>query len=332
MKPAIVGIAGPALTVEEAELLRACPPAGVILFGRNILDPEQLADLVGALRAILPAKAVLMVDQEGGRVARLRPPYWRGHPPARAFGFLFERDPGLGLRAAWLGGAVIGAEAATAGFDVVAAPVLDRSVPGAHDVIGDRAFSADPRAVAELGRAFAEGLLAAGVQPVGKHAPGHGRARADSHHNLPVVEGPPAEAEADLLPFALNSGLPWLMSAHILYPGWDAERPATLSATVIEEIVRRRIGFDGLLISDDLAMGALSGALAERACHALRAGCDIALYCAGDFAANKAVLAACPELTPQGALRLEAAWTVAAGRRIALDLPLLADERDKLLG
>ncbi len=332
MKAAIVGLSGPKLTADEAEMLRAHPPAGVILFARNIRDPAQLSGLVAALRGLLAPDAVLMVDQEGGRVARLRPPHWRAHPPAAVLGELFETDPARGLRASFLTGALIGAEAAAFGFDVVAAPVLDRFVPGADAVIGDRAFGADPRSVARLGRALAEGLLAAGVQPVVKHLPGHGRARADSHLSLPIVDGPAEEADADILPFALNAGLPWAMTAHILYPAWDAALPATLSRTVIEGVIRGRIGFGGVLVSDDLAMGALSGAPVDRALAALAAGCDLALYCAGDLAPTAALLAACPRVGADAASRLAAARAMAARARMRLDLAVLGAERDGLLG
>ena len=327
MRAAIVGLSGPALTDDEAAMLRAHPPAGVILFARNIRDPAQLAGLAGALRGLLAPGAVLMVDQEGGRVARLRPPHWRAHPPAAGLGALFEADAGRGLRASFLSGALIGAEAAACGFDVVAAPVLDRLVPGADAIVGDRAFGADPRAIARLGRAFAEGLLAAGVQPVIKHLPGHGRARANSHFALPVVDGPDEEADADILPFALNAGLPWAMTAHILYPAWDAALPATLSRAVVEGVIRGRIGFSGVLVSDDLAMGALSGAPADRAVAALAAGCDLALYCAGDLAPTAALLAACPRVGPETAARLRAARA-----RVPLDAAALATERESLLG
>lgn len=331
MKAAIVGFSGPELTPAEADLLRAYPPAGAILFARNIRDRAQLASLIASLRERLPADAILMVDQEGGRVARLRPPHWLAHPPAAVLGRLFTADPARGLRAAFLTGALIGAECVAAGFDVVAAPVLDRTVPGAHDVIGDRAFAADPRTVARLGRAVADGLLAAGAQPVAKHAPGHGRARADSHLALPVVDGPAAEAAADLLPFALNTGLPWAMTAHILYPAWDAAHPATLSRTVIGDVIRGRIGFGGVLVSDDLAMGALSGAPLDRALGALAAGCDLALYCAGDLAPTEALLAACPEIGPATAARLAAARAMAARAQRPSDAAALGQERDGLL-
>ncbi len=329
MKAAIVGLSGLVLTAEEAAMLRARPPAGVILFARNVGAPDQLRALMAALREVLAEDALLMVDQEGGRVARLRPPHWRAHPPARVLGALFEASPGRGLRAAFLTGALIGAECVGAGFDVVAAPVLDRGVPGADAVIGDRAYATDPRVVARMGRAFADGLLAAGVQPVMKHAPGHGRARADSHHALPVVDD--AEMEADLLPFALNAGLPWAMTAHILYPAWDAAHPATLSRTIIGDVIRGRIGFRGVLVSDDLAMGALSGAPAERALAALAAGCDLALYCAGDLAASTALLAACPDIGPDAAARLAAGRAMAARARLPVDAAAFAAERDGLL-
>jgi beta-N-acetylhexosaminidase len=329
MTPAIVGLAGPALLAEEAAMLRRHCPAGVILFRRNIEAPGQLAALVGALRHALPPDAVLMVDQEGGRVARLRPPHWPAHPPAAAIGALFARDAAAGLRAAFIDGALIGAQAAAAGFDVVTAPVLDVSRPETHDAIGDRAFGSDPQAVVRLGRALAGGLLAAGVQPVGKHAPGHGRATADSHLALPVVEG--ADLDADVTPFALNADLPWAMTAHILYPAWDAVFPATLSATVIDTVIRGRIGFQGVLVTDDLAMRALHGPPADSARAALLAGCDIALYCAGDAAQTEAMLAACPPMTPAAVRRLAAARALADARRVALDTMVLTAERDRLL-
>lgn len=328
MKAAIVGLSGLVLTAAEAAVLCAHPPAGIILFARNIADPSQLRALIDAVRAVLPREAVLMVDQEGGRVARLRPPLWRTHPAAASIGRLFAGSARAGLRAAFLSGALIGAECREAGFDVVAAPVLDRGLPGADAVIGDRAFAADPRGITRLGRALAEGLLAAGVQPVMKHAPGHGRARADSHHALPVVEG---DDPADVLPFALNAGLPWAMTAHILYSAWDGAAPATLSPKVIRDVIRGRIGFRGVLVSDDLAMGALSGPPEDRARAALAAGCDIALHCSGDPAATEAILVACPEATPETLARLAVARAMAARARVALDLDAIAAERDRLL-
>jgi beta-N-acetylhexosaminidase len=329
LKAAIVGIAGPTLSADEAALFRAYPPAGVILFARNIEDPGQLAALVGALRRALPARAVLMVDQEGGRVARLRPPHWRAHPSAATIGALFARRRQAGLRVAWLTGVLIGHDCAAAGFDVAAAPVLDLAIPGAHAVIGDRALAEDPVSVARLGRPLAVGLLAAGIQPVGKHAPGHGRARVDSHFALPRVAA--NHLDADLLPFALNTDLPWAMSAHIVYPAWDAVLPATLSPTVIAAIIRGRIGFGGVLVTDDLAMKALSGTPADLARQALAAGCDISLFCSGEPAPTAELLRQCPPLTEAAAARLTAARSLAVRRRLPLDAAALSAERDRLL-
>jgi len=281
------------------------------------------------LRRALSAEAVLMVDQEGGRVARLAPPHWRAHPPAAAHGALFDRNPAAGLRAAWLTGALIGLDCAAAGFDVVTAPVLDLRVPGAHGVIGDRAFAAEPPAVAALGGAMAAGLLAAGVQPVAKHVPGHGRAHADSHLELPVVAE--TDLRGDWEPFAANAALPWMMTAHVLYPALDPAAPATLSARILGRLVRERIGFRGVLVSDDLAMKALAGSPTERALAALAAGCDLALYCSGEPAATADLLACCPGLTEAAAARLAAARALAAVRREALDAGVLAEERQGLL-
>jgi beta-N-acetylhexosaminidase len=324
-RAAIVGIGGPVLLAEEAALFRAFPPAGVILFARNVQDPAQLAALI----ASLPPGADVMVDQEGGRVARLRPPHWRAHPPAAALGRLFTVDPGAGLRAAWLTGALIGLSCGAAGFTIAVTPVLDISVPGAHDVIGDRALAEHPVDVARLGRAVANGVLAAGVIPVGKHAPGHGRVRVDSHLLLPKVAE--SDLTADMRPFALNADLPWMMTAHIVYEALDPVLPATLSAAVIGGVIRGRIGFEGVLVTDDLAMKALSGAPADLAVQALAAGCDIALYCSGDFTLTEALLEACPEVTAAAARRLRTGRAAAATRRLTLDPAGLATERDRLL-
>jgi beta-N-acetylhexosaminidase len=304
------------------------PPVGVILFARNIQDREQLAALIASLRRTVP-DVLLMVDQEGGRVARMRSPHWRAHPPAAAFGRLYERDKRKGLRAAWVGGALVGLDCVDAGFDITAAPVLDRTVPGAHAVIGDRAFAGEPGVVARLGRAFAAGLVAAGIQPVMKHAPGHGRAMVDSHLALPQVDA--NDLDADLLPFALNTDMPWAMTAHIVYPAWDASLPATLSPAVIGSIIRGRIGFKGVLVTDDIAMQALSGNPAELAVRALAAGCDLACYCSGDAAHNEALLAAVPPLSEAAIARLGAARALVARRRMPLDAAALAHERDRLL-
>jgi beta-N-acetylhexosaminidase len=233
------------------------------------------------LRAALPQSAVLMVDQEGGRVARLRPPHWPALPAAATL-----QTP----EAAYAHGLALGQMVREAGFDVAAAPVLDLRHPGASDVIGDRALSSDPEVVARLGAALARGITAAGVTPVMKHIPGHGRATVDSHLALPRVAA--ADLSADFYPFAQNKNLPWAMTAHVIYEQLDPQNPATVSARVIHDIIRGEIGFSGTLVSDDLAMHALSGTPAERALAALAAGCDIALYCPGDMAGNTQILEA----------------------------------------
>jgi beta-N-acetylhexosaminidase len=261
-----------------------------------VVDPPQLAGLTAALRAVLRPDAVLMVDQEGGRVARLRPPHWAHHPAAAAIGALYERRAESGLRAAWLHGAAIGAECRAAGFDMVAAPVLDLAVPGQDRVVGDRSFSGDPEVVARLGLAMAEGLAAGGVIAVAKHTPGHGRARVDSHMGLPRVTAEGPGWSADIAPFRQTAGrIPCMMTAHILYEGLDDTRPATLSPVLVQSIIRGAIGFSGLLLSDDLAMNALQGTPLARAEGSLAAGCDIALYCPGDAAGNTAILEALPD-------------------------------------
>ena len=323
MKPAIIGLAGPVITPAESALIAEWQPLGVILFARNIESPPQLAALVGAL----PAGMIVMIDQEGGRVARLRPPHWRAHPPARDIGELHARNPAAGLRAAWLTGALIGAQCAAAGFNVAAAPVLDVAAPDGHDVIGDRSFSADSGAVAVLGGAMARGLLAAGVQPIGKHAPGHGRARADSHLTLPALDD---VTSADLVPFRANAWLPWMMTAHIRYTARDMTAPATQSAAIIEGVIRAT-GFAGVLVTDDLAMHALTGDPGERAAAAVAAGCDVALHCSGVLEESASVLKAVPPLAVRSATRLAAGRAQAAAARQDLDVAGLAEERAVLL-
>jgi beta-N-acetylhexosaminidase len=301
----------------------------VILFRRNIVTPNQLADLVRDLRGALPPGAVLLVDQEGGRVARLGPPHWAAHPPCGAIGALWDEDPFRATRAAWVQGALVGAQVAAAGFDVACAPVLDLRLPGAHGVIGDRAFHADPVAAGRLGRAMAAGLLAAGVQPVMKHAPGHGRAMADSHAQLPRVDAD--DLDADLLPFLINADAPWAMTAHIAYAAFDEERPATLSAAVIQGVIRARLDFSGVLVSDDLTMKALSGSADDLARRALAAGCDLALHCSGEPAETACLLVSCPSISAAAAGRMAAAAARARIARRPLDVPALSAERDALL-
>ncbi len=328
MKAAITGIAGPELTAGETALFREHRPAGVILFARNIQDPAQLASLTAQIARVLPPLAVIAIDQEGGRVARLRPPHWLRHPSAGRLGALHDADRPAGLRVAWLTGTLIGLEAAAAGIGVVNAPVLDLAVPGASSVIGDRAYGTDPAVVGDMAAAAAAGLLAAGVQPVGKHCPGHGRATVDSHAALPRLDG---TAAGDLAPFARCAHLPWMMTAHIVYAAEDPERPATLSPTVIGEVIRLRLGFEGVLVSDDLTMKALSGTPADLARAALAAGCDLALHCSGVLEETAELLAACAPATDAALNRMRSALFLAERSRQALDPSALLAERDALL-
>ncbi|MBR0647731.1 beta-N-acetylhexosaminidase [Plastoroseomonas hellenica] len=312
-RAAIIGLAGPVLTAEEAALLRDARPLGVILFARNVQDPVQLTALTAAVRDVLGEAAPILVDQEGGRVARLRPPHWPAFPAAIAFA-----DGPAG--AARDGARRMGATCLAAGFDVVCAPVLDLRIPDAHGVIGDRAYGETPEAVARLGAAVVAGLLEAGVTPVVKHVPGHGRATADSHHELPRVTADAATLAADLHPFralsAADGGAAfWAMTAHVLYPAWDAARPATLSPSIIGEVIRGAIGFDGVLVSDDIAMGALAGLSNDLAAEVIGAGCDVLLHCSGRIAESAAVLHATPPLSDRAAERLATARAAARHER-----------------
>lgn len=278
LKPVIIGIEGAHLLPQERDLLLAHAPRGVILFARNIQDKEQLTDLIADLKKSLPIDAVIMVDQEGGRVARLKPPGWPALPAAASL-----RTPDE----AFAHGQALGRMVREVGFTCTAAPVLDICIPGASDVVGDRAIAGDAAMVARLGGEIARGILAEGVLPVMKHLPGHGRALVDSHIALPRV---PVLIDDDLLPFKANNTLPWAMTAHVVYEQYDAVNPATCSPAIIKNLIREQIGFKGVLVSDDLAMGALTGTPQARVERALAAGCDVALYCPGDYAANRAIL------------------------------------------
>lgn len=279
----IFGCAGPDLSAGERAFFRDADPLGFILFARNIDTPERTLRLVDDLRSSVGrADAPVLIDQEGGRVARLRPPHWRKAPPARLLGDLYARDPEAGLEATRLNARLLAADVASIGCDVDCLPVLDIAFPETHAVIGDRAYADRPEPVAALGRAAAEGLLAEGVMPVIKHIPGHGRATVDSHEALPRVAAAREELErTDFVPFRLLSDLPWAMTGHLLFEAIDPAAVITVSAHGVREIIRGHIGFDGLLLSDDLSMQALGGSLGERAARALAAGCDIALHCNG---------------------------------------------------
>lgn len=305
----IVGCAGLSLTAEETAFLREADPWGLILFRRNCADPAQVTALTAAFReAVGRAEAPVLIDQEGGRVQRLGPPHWPKYPPGRAYASLAANDPLAAREMARLGARLIAHDLKSLGITVDCLPVLDVPVPGAHDIIGDRAYGTAPAQVAALGRAAAEGLIAGGVLPVVKHIPGHGRAGADSHEALPVVTAPRQVLEgSDFYPFRVLADMPLAMTAHVVYEAIDAKRPATTSAKVMRKIVRGAIGYDGLVMTDDLSMKALSGTLAERTAAAFHAGCDVALHCNGRLDEMREVAAEAPRLKGRAARRAEAA-------------------------
>jgi beta-N-acetylhexosaminidase len=305
-KAILFGCAGPVLAAEERAFFRDADPLGFILFRRNCDTPDQLATLVADLRDAVGRKAPVMIDQEGGRVARLRPPHWPAFPAAGRFGALASLDMDAAEEAARANATAIALTVGAAGIDIVAAPVLDLDLPGAdRTVVGDRAFSGDPAVVARLGRAVAEGLLDGGALPVIKHLPGHGRSKVDSHFALPLVEaGLDTLERTDFAPFRDLSDLPWGMTGHLVFTALDPDHPVTQSPTAIRDAVRGRIGFDGVLCSDDLSMGALSGSLPDRAARALAAGCDLALHCNGELAEMRTIAAVVPAIGPETAARL----------------------------
>ncbi|PSC02768.1 beta-N-acetylhexosaminidase [Alsobacter soli] len=305
----IAGCSGPVLTPDEIAFFRDANPWGLILFRRNVESPEQLLKLTSEFRhAVGRADAPVLIDQEGGRVQRMAAPHWRAYPPARRLGELAANDPLVRRELTRLGARLIAHDLLTVGITVDCLPVLDVPVPGAHTIIGDRAYADDPETIAVLGRAAGEGLMAGGVLPVIKHMPGHGRARADSHEALPTVETPLAELAArDFAPFETLADMPMAMTAHVVYAAIDPSAPATTSPKVFAEVIRGVIGFDGLVMSDDISMKALTGSLGERATAALRAGCDVALYCHGVMAEMEEVAAAVHDLSGDALRRAEAA-------------------------
>ncbi len=304
----ILGCAGPRLGADEARFFADARPLGFILFARNCESRDQVRSLVAGLReAVGRADAPVLIDQEGGRVARLRPPEWRAAPAAARFGELARHDLAAAREAAWLNARLIAAELHELGVSVNCAPVLDVPAAGAHDVIGDRAVAADPRVVAVLGAEVCAGLVAGGVQPVIKHLPGHGRAMCDSHLDVPVVDAPhDALRETDFAPFAALADAPWGITSHVVYTALD-DLPATVSRRVIEDVVRGEIGFGGMLITDDMSMEALSGGLGERARAALAAGCDAVVHCTGVLDEMREVAEAAAPLSEAAQRRLAAA-------------------------
>lgn len=332
MQAAIYGLAGLELTEPERDFFRDCDPAGFILFRRNCKSREQLARLTDALRGISGRDNVpILIDQEGGRVARLRPPEWSAFPAAERFADLYRVAPSSAIEAARVNARAIGLMLREVGINVDALPLLDVRQQGASDIIGDRALGSEPMQVAALGRAVLDGLASAGVVGIVKHLPGHGRALVDSHHELPIVTASAEELEDDLEPFERLASAPMGMVAHVVYTEWDRGRPASQSPIVIQQIIRERIGFDGFLMSDDSNMNALTGSQAERAAACVAAGCDVALPCSGVLSENIEIANALGDLTNEGVERLARAMAIESAKRDGPDFAECTATRDALL-
>ncbi|MEN3930920.1 beta-N-acetylhexosaminidase [Microvirga sp. W0021] len=324
---AIIGCSGLELSPDEISFYKDNNPWGFILFKRNIADREQVRRLCDALRNITGRDDTpILIDQEGGRVQRMGPPDWPAYPTGNAYGEVYARDQKLGIEMTRFGAHLIASDLREVGITVDCLPVLDVPVVGAHDVIGNRAYGNEPEIVATLGLAASNGLLDGGVLPVIKHIPGHGRAGVDSHLSLPIVECSREELEQDFAPFTKLADMPLAMTAHVIYSAIDADNPATTSKIVIDEIIRRYIGFSGLLMSDDLSMQALAGSLGQRAKAAFAAGCDVALHCNGQMDEMIAVMAEVPALDGQALKRAVSALEMIAAPRPSVDL---ADMRQR---
>jgi len=331
MLPVIFGLSGLCLTADEQSFFKDANPAGYILFARNIDNPEQLRALTDSLRDLAGRDDLpILIDQEGGRIARLGPPHWRAWPAAATLAGLSESPADLdrAIERVQCNFEALGLELAAMGINVTCAPVLDVPQPDAHDIIGDRAFAQAPEIVAKLGRACLTGLQLAGMTGVVKHIPGHGRALSDSHESLPRVAASESDLARDCLPFADLADASMAMTAHVIYEAWDVEHCASVSATVIQEQIRQRIGFDGLLISDDLDMKALSGDIPARATAVLTAGCDIALNCWGRLDDMRGIAEQVPIMTAEATERLARAC---APLRVAQPSSALNARIDELL-
>ncbi|WP_315763141.1 glycoside hydrolase family 3 N-terminal domain-containing protein [Sphingomonas sp. Y38-1Y] len=331
MLPVIYGLSGPTLTADERAFFRDADPLGYILFGRNVVDRGQLRALTDDLRALSGRDDLpILIDQEGGPVARLKPPEWPAFPAGPAFARLWEIAPVSAIEAARANAHAIGLMLSEVGISVDCLPLLDVAGPDTTPAIASRAYGEAPMQVAAIGRAVLDGLAAGGCIGVVKHIPGHGRARVDSHHELPRVAASDAELEIDLEPFRTLSHAGMAMTCHVVFEAWDAERPATLSPTVIEEVIRGRIGFDGLLMTDDIDMKALSGSAGDKAAGALAAGCDVVLDC---WARMPEMVDIAGRLTPAGDAVLARLGRAMAGRCAAEgDFAELVAKRDALLG
>ncbi len=332
MTPAIFGLAGHALTADERSFFRDADPAGYILFGRNVENRAQLRALTDELRAIHGRERLLIsIDQEGGRVARMKPPEWEVFPPGEAFASLWQVAPASAIEAARANAEALGRDLAEVGVTVDYLPLLDVRQPGAHDVIGDRALGEQPMQVAALGRAVLDGLARAGVTGCVKHMPGHGRACADSHKELPTVEASEVELETDLEPFRTLADAPIGMTAHVRYMAWDADNPGTLSPIVVNEVIRGAIGFSGLLLTDDIDMEALSGSVPERSERAIAAGCDVVLNCWAKMDDMVDIAERLPPMSKAAAARLERALNRTGSVHNGIDRAQLIAKRDALL-
>ena len=332
MRAAIYGLSGLEITPDERAFFRDADAAGYILFKRNCGDQAQLLRLTDGLRDLsgrgdLP----ILIDQEGGRVARMRPPVWPTFPPADAFARLYLAAPSSAIEAARANARAIALTLRGVGINVNCLPLLDVRQEGADDIIGDRALGSEPMQVAALGRAVLDGMASAGVVGVIKHIPGHGRALADSHKELPIVTATAEELESDLEPFERLRAAPMGMTAHVVYTAWDADRPASLSPTVIGDIIRGRIGFEGWLMSDDLGMEALSGDFSSRAAGVVAAGCDVALHCSGKMDEMVAIAAAVPAMSADGEARLARAMASLLVEHEGADFAEAVAKRDTLL-
>jgi beta-N-acetylhexosaminidase len=332
-KAFITGLSGPELTAAERDFIRAERPWGFILFRRNIETVAQVAALTAEVRKVVgEADAPILVDQEGGRVQRFRPPNWQLYPAGASFGQLYAIEPALGLSAARLSARLIADDLAKVGVNVDCLPLADVPIPGADDVIGDRAYGNDPATVAAIARAVTEGLEQGGILPILKHIPGHGRAMADSHLSLPVVDTSKDELErVDFAAFKPLADLPMAMTAHVVFSAYDSAHPATTSAKMIEWVIRGVIGFQGLLMSDDVGMNALAGSIAERTRALLAAGCDMVLHCSGELDEMRQVARETPELSGKASERAKAAL---ASRKPAkpFDRAAAQAELDGLIG
>jgi beta-N-acetylhexosaminidase len=332
MQAAIYGLEGFELTDSERDFFREANPVGFILFRRNCDNREQLRRLTDSLRDLTGrADVPILIDQEGGRVARLRPPEWSAFPAAERFADLYRAAPSSAIEAARANARAIALMLREVGVNVNALPLLDVRQEGATDIIGDRALGSEPMQVAALGRAVLDGMASAGVVGIVKHMPGHGRALVDSHHELPIVTASAEQLEADLEPFERLSSAPMGMTAHVVYTAWDPDHPASQSEFVIERIIRQRIGFDGFLMSDDSNMNALTGTQAERAAACVAAGCDVALPCNGVLADNVAIAERLGEITREGEARLERALTSVNAEPKGPDFAESIATRDTLL-